>query len=59
MVKLLKIKRRNFFSTRQHSYFGVTHFENQEVLEMKRDGNGNSCKDLFVVYLQPSVNKNS
>ena len=25
MVILLKIKRRGFFSTRQHSYFGVTH----------------------------------
>ena len=25
------IKRRDFFSTRQHSYFGVTHCENSEV----------------------------
>ena len=31
MVILLKIKRRDFFSTRQHSYFGVTHFENSEI----------------------------
>ena len=31
MVILLKIKRRVFFSTRWHSYFGVTHFENSEV----------------------------
>ena len=31
MVILLKIKRRDFFSTRQHSYFGVTHCENSEV----------------------------
>ena len=30
MVKLLKIKRRDF-SIRQHSYFGVTHYENSEV----------------------------
>ena len=28
---LLKIKRRDFFSTRQHSYFGVTHCEISEV----------------------------
>ena len=28
---LLKITRREFFSTRQHSYFGVTHCENLEV----------------------------
>ena len=31
MVILLKIKKRDFFSTRQHSYFGVTHRENWEV----------------------------
>ena len=31
MVMLLKSKRRDFFSTRQHSYFGVTHCENSEV----------------------------
>ena len=31
MVMLLKIKRRDFFSARQHSYFGVTHSENLEV----------------------------
>ena len=31
MVLLLKIKRRDFFSTIQHSYVGVTHFENSEV----------------------------
>ena len=30
-VILRKIKRRDFFSTRQHSYFGVTHCENSEV----------------------------
>ena len=31
VVILLKIKRRDFFSTRQHSYFGVTHCENWKV----------------------------
>ena len=31
MVIVLKIKRRDFFTTRQHSYFGVTHSENSEV----------------------------
>ena len=31
MVILLKIKIGDFFSTRQHSYFGVTHWENSEV----------------------------
>ena len=31
MVILLKIKRTDFFSTRLHSYFGVTHYENSKV----------------------------
>ena len=31
IVILPKIKRRDFFSTRQHSYFGVMHCENSEV----------------------------
>ena len=31
MVILLKIKGRYFFSTRQDSYFGVTHCDNWEV----------------------------
>ena len=31
MVIPLKIKRRDFFSTKQHSYFGVTHYENSKV----------------------------
>ena len=30
MVTLLKIKRRDLFSTRQYSYFGVTHCENSD-----------------------------
>ena len=64
MVILLKIKRRDFFSTRQHSYFGVMHCENSEVQiavfsKRKCYGNANLGKDLLFVYLQPSVNKNS
>ena len=31
MIKLLKIKRRAFFPTRQHSFFGVMHCVNSEV----------------------------
>ena len=31
MVILLKIKRSSLFSSRQHSYFSVTHCENSEV----------------------------
>ena len=31
VVILLKIKRRDYFSTRQHSYFRVTHCENSEL----------------------------
>ena len=31
MVILLEIKRRDFFSTGQHPYFGVTHCENLAV----------------------------
>ena len=49
---------------RQHFYFGVTRCENFEVqmLYFRNDkcyGNGKLCKDLFFVYLQPSVNNNS
>ena len=55
------------FSTRQHYNFGVTHCENLEVqiaklLYFRNEtcyGTGNLNKDLFLVYLQPSVNKNS
>ena len=48
------------FSTRQHSYFGVTHCENLEVqiavfFEMKHAMGMETCKTF--VYLQPSVNK--
>ena len=52
------------FSTRQHSYlvsrtvktrkFKLLYFRNETSY-----GNGNLYKDLFLVYLQPSVNKNS
>ena len=63
MVILLKIKRRAFFSTRQHSYFGVTLCENSEVLitvfSKRVLVNGNLYKDLLFVFLQPSANKNS
>ena len=46
IVILPKIKRRDFFSTRQHSYFGVTRCENFEVQMLyfrneKCYGNGN------------------
>ena len=66
MVILLKIKRRDFFSTRQHSYFQLVsrivktwkfkllYFRNETCY-----GNGNLYKDFFFVYLQPSVNRNS
>ena len=65
MVILLKIKRRYFFSTRQRSYFGVTHCENSEVqiaVLVRNETcyrNENLYKDLLFVYLQPSPNKNS
>ena len=64
MVILLKIKRIDFFSTRQHSAlvsrtvctwkFRLLYFRNETYYE-----NGNLCKDLLFVYLQPSVNRNS
>ena len=37
MVILLKIKSREFFSTRQHSYFGVTHYENWKVQKGRKE----------------------
>jgi len=48
---------------RQHSYFGVTHCENSEVQNgvFRNEtcfGARNLHKDLFSIYLQPSVNKN-
>ena len=56
MVILLKIKRRDFFSTRQHFYFGIKtrkfkllYFRNETCY-----GNGNLYRDLLFVYLQPS-----
>ena len=53
------------FLTRQHSYFGVSHFETRKfkLLYFRNEicyGNVNLYKDLLFVYLQPSVlNKNS
>ena len=54
------------FSMRQHSYFGATHYENSKVQIAVFEtcyetcyGTRNLYKDLFFVYLQPSVNKNS
>ena len=49
------------FSMRQHSYFGVTHCENSEV-QIAVFSKWNMLrgwkldKDLFSIYLQPSVN---
>ena len=47
-----------FILTGQHSYFGVTlkllYFRNETYF-----GAGNLYKDLFSIYLQPSVNNNS
>ena len=61
MVILLKIKRRDFFSARQHSYYGVTHCENSEVqiavFEKKHATGLETCTKIFFVYLQPGVNK--
>ena len=60
MVILLKIKRRDFFSTRQEFLFVKTrkfkllYFRNETCYE-----NGNWYKGLFFVNLRPSVNKNS
>ena len=38
--------------------FGVMHCENSEVRNETCFGSGNFYKDLFSIYLQPSVNKN-
>ena len=51
MVILLKIKRRDFFSTRQNSYFGVTHFENQEVLEMKHATGMETRAKIYLLFI--------
>ena len=45
------------FSMRQHFYFGATLCENLKVQTCF--GAGNLYKDLFSIYLQPSVNQNS
>ena len=48
---LLKVNRRDFFSTRQHSYFGVTHFENQEVLEMKHATGMETRAKIYLLFI--------
>ena len=63
MVILLKIKRRDFFQrdsipvlvsrTVKTRKFKLLYFRNETCYR-----NGNLYKDLFFVYLQPSVNKN-
>ena len=64
MVKLLKIKRRDFFQgdsipilvsrTVKTRKFKLLYFLNETCF-----GAGNLYKDLFPINLQPSVNKNS
>ena len=64
MVKLLKIKSRDFFErdsipilvarTEKTRKFKLLYFRNETCF-----GTGNLYKDLFSIYLQPSVNKNS
>ena len=64
MVKLLKIKRRNFFQldsipslvsrTVKTRKFKLLYFRNETCF-----GTGNLHKDIFSIYRQPSVNKNS
>ena len=63
MVKLLKIKRRDFFQgdgipisvsrTEKTRKFKLLYFRNETCY-----GDGNLYKDLLFVNLQPSVNKN-
>ena len=50
------------FLTRQHSYFGVMHFENLEVSVFSKWNMLQERKlvqRFFFICLQPSVNKNS
>ena len=64
MVKLLKIKRRDFFQwdsipilvsrTMKTRKFKLLYFQNETCF-----GAGNLYKDLFSIYLQPSVRTNS
>ena len=64
MVKLLKIKQRDFFQgdnipilvsrTVKTRKFKLLYFRNETCV-----GAGNLYKDLFPINLQPSVNKNS
>ena len=66
MVKLLRIKRRDFFQWQsqvaQRSYSGVTHCQKFKLLYVRNEKcfvAGNLYKDLFSIYLQPNVYKNS
>ena len=63
VFKLLKIKRNDFFAMRppilvsptvKTRKFKLLHFRNESCF-----GAGNLYKDLFSIYLQPNVNKNS
>ena len=53
MVILLKIKRRDFFSTRQHSYFGVTHCEisKVQIAEMKHTTGLETCTKIYYLFI--------
>ena len=64
MVILLKIKRRDFFQRDSIPMLAVTHRENSKfnLLYFRNEtcyGDENLYKDLFYVYLQPSLNTNS
>ena len=64
MVKLLKIKRRDFFQGDSIPILVSRTVKTRKFkllnLEMKHaSGAGNLYKDLFPINLQPSVNKNS
>ena len=64
MVKLLKIKRRDFFQGDSIPLLVSRTVKTRKFkllnLEMKHtSGAGNLYKDLFPINLQPSVNKNS
>ena len=57
MVILLKIKRRDFSSTRQPSYFGVTHCKNSEVqiaffLEVKHATRMETCTKIYFLFIR-------
>ena len=57
MVILLKIKRRDFFSSRQHSYFGVSHCQwklgssNCCIFEMKHATGMGTCTKMYFLFI--------